>query len=345
VAGIPIAFQPNAGERLTAEPNNWRGRRVLITGGLGFIGSNLAHRLIDFGANLFLLDSLIPGHGGQPLNIEGIRDRVRLSSDDLRDTKILWKVVEGQDVIFNLAGQTSHMASMSDPVSDLEINAAAQLHLLEACRCAAPHSQIIFASTRQVYGKPDYLPVDEQHQPRPIDVNGINKLAGEQYHLLYHRVHGLKACILRLTNTYGPRMRIKDSGQTFLGVWIRSILQRKAFEVWGGDQLRDFTYVDDTVDALLAAASVPAAQGKAFNIGGFPPTSLSTLAKLLTDIDPGGGYMVKPFPEDRKAIDIGDYYADDSAFRAISGWEPRVDLREGLERTLAYFRSRLEQYC
>lgn len=323
----------------------WKGRRVLITGGLGFIGSNLAHRLVDLGADVLLLDSLIAGHGGTLFNVDRIANRVSISLSDLRDAHVLPRVVRNRQVIFNLAGQTSHIASMSDPIKDLEINALAQLHLLEACRREAPDCRLVFGGTRQIYGTPGYLPVDEQHPLRPVDINGINKLAGEQYHLLYHKVYGLTTCALRLTNTYGPRMRIADDGQTFLGFWLRSVLERRPFEVWGGDQLRDFTYVDDIVEALLTAAMAPTIEGRVFNIGGFPPTSLRALATTLVKIDPGGGYVVKPFPADRKAIDIGDYYADDTAFRTATHWKPRVDLAEGLARTLTYFRQYLRQYC
>jgi UDP-glucose 4-epimerase len=328
----------------SADPLAWRGRRVLVTGGLGFIGSNLAHRLVALGATVRLVDSLLPNYGGNVFNIAGIEDRVQVEPVDLRDRDALPGLVRGQDVIFNLAGQTSHMDSMSDPVTDLAINAEAQLHLLEACRAWAPEVRLVFASTRQIYGAPDYLPVDERHPLRPVDVNGINKLAGEGYHLLYHWVYGLKASALRLTNTYGPRMRIRDARQTFLGVWIRRILQGEPFEVWGGAQLRDFSYIDDAVDAFLAAAS-PAAEGRVFNIGGFPPMSLLALADALIAANGGAGdYLVRDFPADRKKIDIGDYHADDAAFRAATGWSPRVAVPEGLARSLDYFRAHLARY-
>ena len=322
----------------------WEGRRVLITGGLGFIGATLARRLVGLGADVLIVDSLIPQYGGNWYNLDGIADRVTVNLSDLRDRHVLPHLVRGCDVIFNLVGQTSHLDSMTDPFTDLAINTEAQLHLLEACRKVAPDTRIVFASTRQIYGAPSYLPVDEKHPLVPPDVNGINKLAGEFYHLLYHRVYGLRASSLRLTNTYGPRMRIKDARQTFLGIWIRLALEGKPFEVWGGEQLRDFTYVDDAVEAFLAAVT-PATEGKAFNIGGFPPISLATLAKTLVKANAGGTPIVKPFPMDRKRIDIGDYHADDSAFRAATGWKPRVDMPEGLTRTLAWFRPNLSRYC
>ena len=327
-----------------AGSTDWAGRRVLITGGLGFIGSTLARRLVALGAQVLIVDSLIPQYGGNRSNIADIADRVQVNLSDLRDRHVLPHLVRDQDVIFNLVGQTSHLDSMTDPFTDLAINTEAQLHLLEACRHEAPSVRLVFASTRQIYGTPQYLPVDEKHPLVPPDVNGINKLAGEFYHLLYHRVYGLKASCLRLTNTYGPRMRIKDARQTFLGIWIRLALEGKPFEVWGGEQLRDFTYVDDAVDAFLAAVT-PATEGRSFNIGGFPPISLTQLAETLIAANGGHGEaIVKPFPAERKRIDIGDYHADDEAFRQATGWRPTVDMREGLERTLDWYRSRLDQY-
>src|SRR5689334_5096250 len=230
-------------------------RQVLITGGLGFIGSNLARRLVGLGAKVLLVDSLIPEYGGNLFNIAGIEDQVQVNISDVRDEHSMPYLVQGQDYLFNLAGQTSHLDSMNDPYTDLEINCRSQLSILEACRKYNPHIKVVFASTRQIYGKPDYLPVDEKHLLRPVDVNGINKMAGEWYHILYNNVYGIRACALRLTNTYGPRMRVKDARQTFLGIWIRLILEGKPFEVWEGEQLRDFTYIEDAIDALLLTAS------------------------------------------------------------------------------------------
>ncbi len=240
----------------------FQNRQVLITGGLGFIGSNLARRLVDAGADVTLVDSLIPEYGGNPFNIHGIEDRVSVNITDVRDPHSMRHLIQGKDYLFNLAGQTSHMDSMSDPFTDLEINCRAQLSILEACRNYNPDVRLVFASTRQLYGKPERLPVDEHHLLRPVDVNGINKMAGEWYHILYNNVYGIPATSLRLTNTYGPRMRIKDARQTFLGIWIKLVLEGKPFEVWGGEQLRDFTYVDDAVDAFLLAATQPRAVGR-----------------------------------------------------------------------------------
>lgn len=323
---------------------DFTGSRVLITGGLGFIGSTLAHRLVGLGAEVLLVDSLVPEYGGNLFNIADIRDQVQVNISDVRDEHSMRYLVQGQDYLFNLAGQTSHMDSMTDPYTDLEINCRAQLSILEACRKHNPGIKIVFASTRQIYGKPDTLPVDESHLLRPVDVNGINKMAGEWYHILYNNVYGLRACALRLTNTYGPRMRVKDARQTFLGVWLRLVVQGQPFEVWGGDQLRDFTYVDDAVDALLRAAARDEANGAVFNLGGMSVLTLKELAELLIEVAGGGSYTVREFPADRRRIDIGDYYADDGLIRRSLGWEPRVSERVGLTRTLAFYRAHLSEY-
>jgi UDP-glucose 4-epimerase len=314
-------------------------RRALVTGGLGFIGSTLARALVAGGADVVLVDSLSPEYGGNRANIAGIDDDVRVVVGDVRDADVLRPLVRDRDVVFNLAGQTSHLDSMRDPFTDLEINCHAQLTLLEACRSSAPEATIVFAGTRQIYGRPRYLPVDESHPIEPVDVNGIHKAAGERYHLLYGDVHGLRVSVLRLTNTYGPRMRVRDARQTFLGVWLAALVQRREFEIWGdGSQLRDFTYVDDAVDALLLAASEPRALGRALNLGGERAVSLRELAELAVRANGGGSFTIVPYPEDRRPIDIGDYVADDRAIRELLGWRPAVPLEEGLARSLAYYR-------
>jgi UDP-glucose 4-epimerase len=324
--------------------HEFRGRNVLITGGLGFVGSNLARRLVDLGARVVLVDSLIPEYGGNLFNIAGIQDRVQVNISDVRDVHGMRYLIQGQDYLFNLAGQTSHMDSMQDPYTDLEINCRSQLSILEACRHYNKDIKIVFASTRQIYGKPDYLPVDERHLLRPVDVNGINKMAGEWYHILYNNVYGVRACALRLTNTIGPRMRIKDARQTFLGIWIKLLLEGKAFDVWGGEQLRDFTYIDDAVAAFLLAAGSENANGQVFNLGCERVISLKDLADLLIDVNGGGRYELRPFPSDRKRIDIGDYFADFSRIRSVLNWEPQVSLRDALARTVEFYRGNLKHY-
>jgi len=320
------------------------GQKVLITGGLGFIGSNLARRLIEQRAEVTIVDSLIPEYGGNLHNIAGIENRVRVNISDVRDEHSLRYLVQGQNFLFNLAGQTSHLDSMHEPFADLEINCRAQLSILETCRKFNPEIKVVFASTRQLYGKPEYLPVDEKHLLRPVDVNGINKMAGEWYHILYNSVYHVRACALRLSNTYGPCMRIKDARQTFLGVWIRLILQGQPFEVWEGEQLRDFTYVDDAVDALLQCAASEQTAGQIFNLGGEKPYRLLEVADSLVKANGGGKFAVKSFPPERKRIDIGDYYCDWGRIHKATGWQPRVYLPEGLERTLAYYQKNLERY-
>jgi nucleoside-diphosphate-sugar epimerase len=326
------------------EADTYRGKSVLITGGLGFIGSNLARRLVRLGAKVTLADSLIPEYGGNRANIADISSKVEVNITDVRDSLAMSHLVRSQDFLFNLAGQTSHLDSMTDPHTDLEINCRAQLSILEACRKENPEIRIVFASTRQIYGKPDRLPVDENHILRPTDVNGINKMAGEWYHILYSRVYGIRACSLRLTNTYGPGMRIKDARQTFLGIWIRKVLEGQPFEIWEGGQKRDFTYVDDCVEAMSLAASHPDAAGEIFNLGGCEVVTLQETGDLLCQLEPKGRYKQRSFPPERKAIDIGDFYADFSKIRSRFGWVPKIKLRSGLEKTLDYYRKRLPEY-
>jgi len=325
--------------------NHFNGAKVLITGGLGFIGSAVAGRLVGAGAQVTLVDSLIPEYGGNLFNVAAFEDRVRINIADVRDEHGMRYLVRGCDYLFNLAGQTSHLDSMTNPFADLEINCRAQLSILEACRQFNPGVKMVFASTRQLYGKPEYLPVDEAHPLRPVDVNGINKMAGEWYHVLYNNVYGIRASALRLTNTYGPGMRVVDARQTFLGIWVRQLLEGRPITVYGdGQQLRDFNYVDDVVDALLLAAVNPAAAGQVYNLGGAQRIGLLALANLLVELNGSGDVSLVPFPPERKAIDIGDYYGKFEKITGDLGWQPGVDLREGLARTLAYYKAHLKHY-
>lgn len=324
--------------------NDMEGRKILITGGMGFIGSNLAIRLVREGADVVLVDSLIPSYGGNIYNIYPVREDVRVNISDLRDRHSLPVLVKDRDIIFNLAGQTSHMDSMEDPFTDLDINCTSQLSLLEVCRHHNPQVKLVFASTRQLYGRPQYLPVDEKHPIVPVDVNGINKAAGEFYHILYNDVYGIRSVVLRLTNVYGPRMRIKDARQTFLGIWIRQVLEGAPIQVWGGAQKRDFNYVDDVVDAMIIAASHETLNGGTFNIGGSEIVSLTEVADLVVRSHIGATYQIKEFPADRKKIDIGDYYTNSEKFFLATGWTPKISLGDGINRTLDYYRESISEY-
>lgn len=320
----------------------WSGKRVLVTGGAGFLGSSLCHTLAAGGAEVIALDAMVPGTGANPANLAG--STARFVQGDLREMD-LRPIVEGVDTVFNMAAQISHAASQLDPLHDLSINATAQLRLVLALREAAPQAVVVHGSTRQFYGRPQSLPVAETHPIVPPDANGVSKFAGEQYWMLENRVHGRPVVSLRLTNCYGPRLRIQDHRQTFLGIWFRRVLEGQPFEVWGGAQTRDLAYADDVVAACLLAAVTPACHGRVFNIGGSPPISLRDLATALIAANGGeGSFVEKEFPADRAAIDIGSYYADDTAFRQVTGWAPAVSLEEGLRRSLDWYRERFADY-
>ncbi|MBI3649855.1 MAG: NAD-dependent epimerase/dehydratase family protein [Acidobacteria bacterium] len=320
-------------------------KNILITGGLGFIGSNLAHRLVALGAQVTLIDSLVPDYGGNPFNLHGIEDRLHLNIADVRDEHSMAYLVQGKDYIFNLAGQVSHIDSMENPYIDLEINVRSQLSIMEACRKNNRAVKIIYTSTRQIYGKPMYLPVDENHIANPTDVNGINKLCGELYHILYNNVYGIRAVSLRLTNTYGPRQLMKHARQGFIGLFIRRIVEGREIQIFGdGSQVRDFNYVDDVVDAMLLAAMNEQANGEIYNLGGDEPISLQALVELMIDLNGGGSYQLVPFPPEKKAIDIGDFYGNYAKIKAALGWYPKTSLRDGLKKTLDYYKENLHWY-
>jgi UDP-glucose 4-epimerase len=319
---------------------DWNGRKVFVTGGAGFLGANLCHELAGRGARVTALDGFLFGGGANPANLDGAD--VTLVRADIRDID-LRPLCEGAEVIFNLAAQTSHMGGQRDPLADIAVNAVAQVRLIQAAREAAPDAIVVHASTRQFYGRPHYLPVDENHPVAPPDANGVSKFAGEQYWMIEHRTAGRPVVSLRLTNCYGPRLRIRDARQTFLGIWMRCVLEGRPFEVWGGEQLRDMTYVDDVTAAFLAAVA-PSCHGQVFNIGGPPPASLREIAEILRELVPDAQYVLREFPADRATIDIGSYHADDRAFRAAAGWAPRIGLREGIARALDWYRPRLAAY-
>ena len=324
---------------------NFQGKKILITGGLGFIGSNLAIRLAKYGVDVTIVDSLIPDYGGNLFNIEEIKDKVHVNIADVRDRSSMNYLVRGKDYIFNLAGQVSHIDSMVDPFTDLEINCVSQLSILEACKNYNKDVKIVYAGTRQQYGKPNYLPVDENHLVQPTDVNGINKMAGEWYHILYCRVYGIRTTSLRITNTYGPRLLMKHNRQGFAGWFIRQVIDSERIKIFGdGSQVRDFTYVDDVVEAILLAATNEKADGDFFNLGSLEHISLLEFVKLLIELNGSGSYEIVPFPEDKKKIDIGSFYSDYSKIKNTLGWEPTIDLREGLSRTLEYYKKYKSYY-
>ena len=322
----------------------FQGSNVLITGGLGFLGSNLAIRLVRCGASVTLLDSLIPQFGGMFENISSVRKQLVVNISDMRDANSLDVLVQGKDYIFNLAGQVSHGDSMRDPQLDLGVNCVSTMNLVEACRKHNTAARLLYTSTRQVYGRPQKLPVTEDHPTLPIDVNGINKLAAEYYHLLYDGTYGIRSTVLRMTNTFGPRQQIRGDRQGFATVFLRHALRGETISLYGGgNQLRDFNYVDDVVDAMLLAITNNQCMGQFFNLGSLKAYSLVQFVEILKTFCTFNVVSI-PFPQDKKIIDIGDYYGDFSKFRAATGWSPRVDLAEGLEKTVAFYREHKEVY-
>jgi len=325
--------------------HSYVGCKTLITGGLGFIGSNLARRLVDLGAHVTLVDSLIPDYGGNRFNIAGYEDRLHVNIADVRDPYSMRALVKGQDILFNLAGQVSHLDSMRDPFTDLEINARSQLSILEACRYENPSIRIVYAGTRQQYGKPRFLPLTEDHIQAPTDVNGVNKMAGEWFHMVYHTAYDLRTTSLRLTNTYGPRQLLKHNRQGFIGWFVRLAIEGKTIQLYGdGRQLRDLTYVDDVVDAFLRAGANDAAHGEVFNLGGQAPISLLDLATQIVKCAGRGDVELIPWPEERKKIDIGDVYSSYAHIQSALGWAPTTPLTDGLARMIAYCTQYYDKY-
>ena len=323
---------------------SFAGKRVLITGGLGFVGSNLARRLVEIGADVCLIDFLDSRYGGNFANIFEFKHKARVVVADIRDQVMMTDLVRNQDFLFNLAGQISHLGSIQDPRTDLEINCTSVLAILEICRLHNPNIKIVYSGTRQIYGRPRYLPVDEKHPMEPIDFNGISKLAGGWYHILYNQVYGMRTTTLRLTNTYGPRMWVKDGRLSFIGLWFRQLVDGQQLSIFGdGKQIRDFNDVEDVVDALLLTAASPTSDGQVYNLGG-EPISLLDLADLMIEVNGGGSYRLVEFPAERKRIDIGDYYGDYTKISTQLGWQPKTKLHDGVSRTLEYYRRYKEYY-
>jgi nucleoside-diphosphate-sugar epimerase len=308
----------------------------VVTGGLGFIGSNLAHELIRRGANVRIVDGLIEGHGGDRRNVEGLD--VEILAAEIGDS-VVADVVADADVIFNLAGQVSHLASMQEPLRDLHLNAATHASFLEILRLTNPTARVVHTSTRQVYGRPLRSPVDELHPTRPMDVNGVSKLAGEQLHLVYHTAYSMPTTSLRLTNVYGPRQRLSSDALGFLPVFIRKALLAEEVLIFGdGGQRRDCVYIDDVVEALLAATA-PEAVGRVFNVGNVIDHSLAEIAAAIIDATGSdSGLRLVPWPQDHQRIDIGSFHTDGTTIAEVLGWKATTPLDVGLRQTATFYR-------
>jgi UDP-glucose 4-epimerase len=322
----------------------YAGRRCLVTGGLGFIGSNLALALASAGADVVIVDNLVPRHGGNRRNLAGA-ERIRVVIADVSDRAAVGEPAGAADVVFNLAGQVSHVDSMADPQFDLDVNARSQLGFLDLLRSVNPEAVVVFTSTRQIFGQPHYLPVDEEHPVSPVDVNGITKWAAEQFHMLYHDVYGLRSTSLRLTNVYGPRQRLRDDFQGFLPIFVRLALEGETITVFGdGSQQRDCLFVDDVVECLLRAGANDAATGEFFNIGNDERLSLRQIADAVVAAAGSGRVQLGPWPRNRDAIDIGSYYGDSSKAKRLLGWAPRTEFAEGIARTVAFYEQHRSWY-
>jgi UDP-glucose 4-epimerase len=328
-----------------ADERSFSGRKILITGGLGFLGSNLARRLVALGADVLIADTLVPESGCNPFNLSGIEHQVRIEPVDIRDAESMSRLIQDREMVFHLAAQVSHSEGMREPLEDLDVNCRGTLVLLEACRASRPNIRIVFTGTRQVYGRVPSIPVGESQPPHPVDINGIHKLAADQYLEIYRRIYGLSTFSLRLTNVYGPRMRVRDARNNFLGWWIRQVLEGKTLPVFGdGRRKRDFIYIEDAIQALLDAAGLADGSASVFNLGGKEPIRLADLASLLIELHGGGEFRLVPYPPGQEAINIDDYAGDYSRFRAAAGWEPSVSLRDGLARTLAFYEENGRHY-
>lgn len=324
--------------------NFYKNKRILVTGGLGFIGSTLSRQLVDLDARVTIVDSLLPDSGGNLFNISGYESKLTINISDVRDRHSTDVLVRDKDIIFNLAGVLSHVDSMKNPFTDLDINCMSQLSLLESCRNYNPGVKIIYSGTRNQYGRAKYLPVDENHSMEPVDVNGINCIAGEWYHILYYRVYGIKSCSLRLSNTYGPRHQMRHPRQGVLNWFVRQLVDEEKIKLYGGgDQIRDCIYVDDVVNALLLVGTSDKVWGEAYNLGS-NPISLKEFISIAIKIWGKGNFEEVVFPKDRKVIEIGDYIADWKKINKAVGWKPKDNLESGLKKTFSYYEKNKSHY-
>lgn len=325
--------------------NFYENKKILITGGLGFLGSNLAISLVRAGAGVTLLDAMLPLYGGNLFNIEEIKDKVEVIIGDIRDSELLGEVVRGKDLIFHIAAQTSHIDSMVDPFLDVDINCRGNIVFLESCRKFNPGVKIIYAGTRSQYGRVEYTPVDEMHPLNPADIYSVNKTAGEQYHFVYARSYGIRVSSLRINNTYGPRHQMKHGRYGILNWFIRIALEGGTIKVFGdGTQMRDYNYIDDVTDAFLRAGSSGNADGKIYNLGSGEPVRFIDLVNKIIKIAGSGRVEMVPWPEERKGIETGDYIASFEKMKNELGWQPKIPLDEGLRRTVAYYRKYKDRY-
>lgn len=319
--------------------SRYHNKKVLLLGGLGFIGSNLALPLVEHGAVVTLVDNFLPDHGANWHNIAPIRDQVNVNICDIRDANAMHQLVQDQDIIFNIAAQTSHSDSMKDPFLDTDINCRGNLVVLEACRQYNPKATLVFVGTRAYYGAPTHLPVTEEALISPRDIYSVNRYSAEQYHLLYQLHHGLKTTALRISNIYGPRAQMQHPKYNVLNWFVRLVLEKNDITVYGdGLQRRDYVYVADACQALLLAGISPQAVGQVLNVGSGEGVAFIDLIRQLLEVAGQGTYTMKPWPTGAMAYDVGDFVMAIDKIQTTLGWVPQTSLASGFEQTLDYYR-------
>lgn len=325
--------------------NYYKNKNVLITGGLGFIGSNLAHKLIELGANISIIDNLNPLYGGNTFNILDKEKEIELIVNDVRDTNVIHPLIVKSDIIFHLAAQVSYIDSLNIPFEDLDLNARATLNILETCRKYNPKSKIIFSSSRMVYGKSDRAIITEQAETNPLSLYGIHKLTSEKYLLMYYKDFGIPCSILRLTNPYGPRQQVKHSKYSLVGWFIRQAMEDKVIKIYGeGLQLRDYIFVDDIVDAMIKCGETEKAIGEIINIGTGTSSKFSDMVHSVVKCVKSGKVEYIPWPENYERVETGDINVDISKLQKLTAWKPKVTLEEGIKLTYEYYKKHISNY-
>ncbi len=323
----------------------YNNKNIIITGGLGFIGSNLAHNLIEYGANVCIIDSLAPLYGGNLYNIKSIEDKVKIVINDIRNTNCILEEIKKADVIFHFAAQVSYIDSLNIPFEDLDVNAKATLNLLEVCRKYNPKTKIVFSSSRMVYGKVDKNLITEECETNPLSLYGIHKLTSEKYLLMYYKDFGIPTTVLRITNPYGPRQQVKHSKYSLVGWFIRQAMENKLIKIYGeGNQLRDYIFIEDIVDAMLKAAATSEAAGQVINIGSGISTKFSDMVKSVIECVKSGKMEFVPWPDDYEKIETGDISMDISKLNRVASWHPKYNLEKGIELTYKYYKDNLKHY-